>query len=136
MQPVRFVVGTRDCDALGHLNVSGYFAYCNLAGFEMLRQIGWTPGETNAGRRYSFAVVKSESEFLAEVMAGQVLLVQPVMRDIGGKSAVFDYTITLETGTPVFRSLWKSALMDLDNRRAVTIPDDLRAALAVLAPPA
>jgi acyl-CoA thioesterase FadM len=126
----RYVVGTRDCDALGHLNVSGYYSFCNLAGFALLEDIGWKPGAANAGRRYSFAVLKSQTEFLAEVLAGQALIVWPMLRDLGGKSAVFDYRIVPEDGgAPVFRSSWVTALMDLDSRRSVTIPDDLRAAL-------
>ena len=130
MRSYRYVVGSRDCDALGHLNVSGYYAFCNLAGFALLENVGWKPGAVNAGRRYSFAVLKSRTEFLAEVLAGQAVIVWPLVRDLGGKSAVFDYRIRLEAeGTPVFRSSWVTALMDLDSRRSVTIPDDLRAAL-------
>ena len=129
MKPMRFVVGTLDCDALGHLNVARYFALCNVAGTAMQAEMGWPPGAANEGRRYSFAVVQAESEFLAEVHAGQTLLVRPGLRSIGTKSAVFDNLITLDDATPVFRSFWKSALMDLDTRRAVAIPDDMRAAL-------
>ncbi len=129
MEPLRFVVGTLDCDALGHLNVARYFALSNQAGFAMQTSIGWAPGQTNAGRRYSFAVVLADSEFLAEVHEGEVLLVRPGIRSIGTRSAVFDTLITREGGEAVFRSAWTSALLDLDSRRAVAIPDDLRAVL-------
>ncbi len=132
MEPLRYVVGTLDCDALGHLNVARYFALSNKAGFAMQTSIGWAPGQTNAGRRYSFAVVHADSDFLAEVHEGEVLLVRPGIRSIGTKSAVFDTLISRENGEAVFRSAWKSALLDLDSRRAVEIPDDLRAALQAL----
>ncbi len=129
MQPMRFIVGSRDCDELGHLNVSGYIYYCNRAGSAFMRAIGWPPGQGNGGRRYSFAAVHVVSDYLAEVREGQAILVRAGVAAIGGKSVTFDNRIMREDGTPVFRSLWKSALMDLDTRRAVAVPDDLRAAL-------
>lgn len=131
MKPMRFIVGSRDCDELGHLNVSGYIYYCNRAGSAFMRDIGWPPGQGNGGRRYSFAAVHVVSDYLAEVREGQAILVRAGVAKNGGKSVTFDNRITLEDGTPVFRSLWTSALMDLDTRRAVELPDDLRAALEV-----
>ena len=128
----RYVVGTQDCDALGHMNVARYIAICNLAGSDMLRRIGWPPGESNAGRRYSFAAVNMQSEFFGEVLEGETLETAVGIDTIGTKSATFDNRIHRADGTLVFRSLWKSALMDLDTRRAVPVPEDLRAELAQL----
>ncbi len=132
----RVVVGTSDCDALEHMNVASYIAICNTAGSALLTRIGWPPGAANAGRRYSFASVTQSSEFLREVLAGEVLLVESGVAQVGTKSATFDNRIHRESGEMVFRSLWKSALMDLDTRRAVAVPDDLRAALEKLSLPA
>lgn len=132
MTPYRYVVGSSDCDALGHMNVARYIAICNLAGSEVLRGIGWPPGDANAGRRYSFAAVHMESDFAGEVHEGETLLAYSGIGLIGTKSATFDNRIHREGGALVFRSLWKSALMDLDTRRAVAVPDDLRAVLATL----
>lgn len=122
-------VGSSDCDVLGHMNSAVYFAACNKAGFAMQKAIGWAPGEVNNGRRYSFAVVRSEADFLAEVSEGQVLLIYVDISKIGTKSAAFENRLTLEDGTVVFRSTWHSVLMDLDSRKSVVIPDDFRAAL-------
>ncbi|MFC3118036.1 acyl-CoA thioesterase [Jhaorihella thermophila] len=102
MQPMRFIVGSRDCDELGHLNVSGYIYYCNRAGSAFMRDIGWPPGQGNGGRRYSFAAVHVVSDYLAEVREGQAILVRAGVAKIGGKSVTFDNRITLEDGTPVF----------------------------------
>ena len=128
----RYVVGTQDCDALGHMNVARYIAICNLAGSDMLRRIGWPPGEVNAGRRFSFAAVNMQSEFFGEVLEGETLETAVGIDTIGTKSATFDNRIHRASGALVFRSLWKSALMDLDTRRAVVVPEDLRAELAQL----
>ncbi|MFV0512762.1 MAG: acyl-CoA thioesterase [Jhaorihella sp.] len=129
MEPMRFVVGTRDCDELGHLNVSGYVYFCNRAGMALITAMGWPPGRANRGRRYSFAAVHMVSDYLAELHAGEAIAVETGISAIGTKSATFDNTITRADGSVVFRSAWKSALMDLDSRRAVAIPDDLRAAM-------
>lgn len=135
-QPFRYVVGTQDCDALGHMNVARYIAVCNLSGSALMERIGWPPGQVNAGRRYSFAAVNMQSEFLGEVLEGQVLQAECGIEGVGTKSATFDNRIYLENGPLVFRSLWKSALMDLDTRRAVAVPDDLRVLLVDLKLPA
>ena len=122
-------IGSSDCDVLGHMNSAVYFAACNKAGFAMQMAIGWAPGKANKGRRYSFAVVRSEADFLAEVSEGQVLLIYVGLSKIGTKSATFENRLTLADGTLVFRSTWHSVLMDLDTRQSVAIPDDLRTAL-------
>jgi len=129
MEPFRVVVSPQDCDALGHLNMVRYFGFCDQSGTLMKTKMGWPPGEANNGRRYSLAIVHSESEFLAEVHDGQALLVRSGVSSIGTKSAVIVHLITLEDGTPVFRSKWKSALLNLDTRRAVAVPDDMRAVM-------
>lgn len=135
VEPYRYVVGSYDCDLLGHMNVARYIALCNLAGFDMLDRIGWTPGGANQGRRYSFAAVNMNCEFFSEVHAGEVLLTYPGIDSVGTKSATFDNRITREDGQIVFRSMWKSALMDLDTRKSTLVPDDLRASLEALALP-
>lgn len=136
MVMLRYVVGTQDCDALGHMNVARYIAVCNLAGSDMLRRIGWPPGESNAGRRYSFAAVNMHSEFFGEVLEGETLETAVGIDTIGNRSATFDNRIYRTDGKLVFRSLWKSALMDLDTRRAVAVPEDLRSKLSQVKLPA
>jgi acyl-CoA thioester hydrolase len=123
------VVGTSDCDELGHMNVACYFAFTNRAGMAMQTAIGWPPGQANRGRRYSFAVVKSDSEFLAELHAGEEIAVVTGISAFGTKSATFHTEILRIDGTPAFRTTWKSVLMDLDTRKSTELPDDLRAAL-------
>ena len=126
---MRILVGSADCDALGHLNAVRYFAFSNQSGFAFQEAIGWPAGAVNKGRRYSFAVVRSECDFKAEVLEGQVVLVTTSIGSIGEKSATFLHQITREDGTEVFSSVWRSVLMNLDTRRSEYIPDDLRQAL-------
>jgi YbgC/YbaW family acyl-CoA thioester hydrolase len=129
VQETQVVIGTADCDALGHMNVARYFALCNLNGFAMQTAMGWPPGATVDGRKLSFAVVHSESDFLSEVMEGETLLVRTDIAEIGTTSATFRNRILRQDGTRVFESHWKSVLMDLDARRSTPIPDGFRAML-------
>ena len=75
-------------------------------------------------------------EFFGEVLEGETLETAVGIDTIGTKSATFDNRIYRTDGTLVFRSLWKSALMDLDTRRAVAVPEDLRNTLSQLKLPA
>ena len=123
------IIGTGDCDVLGHMNVARYHALCNQNGFGMQTAMGWPPGESRDGLRLSFAVVKSESEFRSEVLAGETLIVMTDIARIGQKSASFRNRIERDDGKPVFHSVWHSACLNLDTRRAEVIPDNFRAKL-------
>ena len=122
----RVVIGTADCDPLGHMNVARYFALCNQNGFAMQAAMGWVPGDTVDGQRLSFAVVHSESDFKSEVMEGEALVVETDIAEISNRSATFRNRIWREDGSPVFASHWKSVLLDLETRRAAPIPDRFR----------
>ena len=122
----KIVIGTSDCDALGHMNVARYHALCNQNGFGMQTAMGWPPGEERGGLRLSFALVKSESEFKSEVLEGETLVVMTDIARIGQKSASFRNRIERDDGKPVFHSVWHSACLNLDTRRAHVIPDMFR----------
>lgn len=123
------IVGSGDCDALGHMNVGYYFLFCGEAAMSMQNAIGWTPGAANDGRRYSFVLVKSESAFYGELLAGDKVTIECACTGFGTKSGQFRNSIYSEDGRLIFRTWWKSALMDLDSRRAVELPEDLKEAL-------
>lgn len=125
----RMTVGTTDCDALGHMNVAQYFALTNRNGFAMQTAMGWPPGEVVDGLRLSFAVVKADCNFVAEVLAGETVCVQASIARIGTKSAVFRNNIYRLDGSAVFESTWQSACLNLDTRKSYVIPDSLRDAL-------
>lgn len=127
----RVIIGSADCDLLGHMNVARYIALSNQNGFAMQTAMGWIPGQERDGRRLSFAVVDMQSRFLAEILAGEVVTVRTSIRRIGTKSATFHNRILNNTGALAFQSDWISACLDLDARRAVAIPDLLRADLEV-----
>lgn len=126
---MRVVIGSSDCDALGHMNVARYIALCNQCGTGMQAEMGWIPGEMRDGVRLSFAVVNMESEFLSEVMEGETLTVYSDILEIGTKSSTFRNRILRADGSLVFRSNWKSACLNLETRRSHPIPDGFRSVL-------
>lgn len=125
----RVVIGSSDCDALGHMNVARYFALCNQNGFAMQEAMGWAPGKVVDGQKLSFAVVHAESDFRSEVLEGEALIVETDISDVGEKWAVFRNRISREDGSEVFVSLWKSVLLNLETRKSTAIPPKFRAAL-------
>ncbi len=67
VETYRGVVNQADCDHLGHMNVSRYFAICADAAIHLQNVIGITPDDVRHGRRLSLVVVRNESDFKAEL---------------------------------------------------------------------
>ena len=72
----RSVVDPSDCDFLGHMNVSRYFAACADGVIAIQSEMGLTANDMRSGRRLSFAVVNAQSDFRAELSAGDKLLLR------------------------------------------------------------
>ena len=123
------IVGALDCDALGHMNVAQYFALCNRNGFAMQEAMGWPAGAEIEGKKLSFAAVHAECDLVSEVLEGEKVLVRCHVVRIGTRSADFQHGIVRENGSVAFTSLWRSACLNLETRRAEEIPPLMRAAL-------
>ena len=123
----RTVVAPSDCDHLGHMNVSGYFAACGDGVITFQTGLGLGPKDVRDGRQLSFAVVHAESDFKSEVGAGEAIFLRTGVDEIGGKSITFRHQLVrVEDGEIVFETVFRCVLLDLNSRRAVTIPDDVR----------
>lgn len=124
----RAVVDPSDCDFLGHMNVSRYFAACSDGVFAIQCAMGLTAEDMRQGRRLSFAVVHAKSDFIAELAAGDAIYLVTSVQEIGGKSMTFRHRLHRSADDGIaFETLFKCVLMSLDTRRAVTVPDDIRA---------
>ena len=125
----RSVVDPSDCDFLGHMNVSRYFAACSDAVTALQCELGLTGRDMRGGRRLSFAVVHAESDFRAELSAGDSIWMESGIEVIGGKSMTFRHELYRAPARELaFATRFKCVLLSLETRRAVDIPDDLRAA--------
>ncbi|SNS21887.1 acyl-CoA thioesterase [Antarctobacter heliothermus] len=127
MTTFRAAVDPSHCDFLGHMNVSRYFAACSDAVFALQAELGLTPDDMRSGRRLSFAVVHAESDFRAELLAGDLLRMETDIVAIGTKSMSFRHRLyRCPDETLSFEATFKGVLLSLDTRRAVEVPQDLR----------
>jgi acyl-CoA thioester hydrolase len=123
----RSVVDPSDCDFLGHMNVSRYFAACADGVIAIQSEMGLTANDMRSGRRLSFAVVNAQSDFRAELSAGDAIRLETSIVEIGSKSMNFRHRLIKAEGDAVaFETLFKCVMFSLEARRAVEIPQDVR----------
>ena len=89
----RSVVNPSDCDFLGHMNVSKYFAACSDGVLAIQSEMGLTASDMRSGRRLSFAVVHAHSDFRSELSAGDAVRLETEILDIGNKSISFRHRL-------------------------------------------
>ena len=129
METLRRPVGPRDCDILGHMNVAAYVDAVSDAMFTLQTAAGLDRAALARTRR-SFVAAHLAADYRAEMLAGEVFTLHSHVRHIGTKSARFAHRmIRLSDGACVFEAENVSVFFDLEARRAVAIPDDLRHAL-------
>lgn len=81
----------------------------------------------------SFAVVRAESDFHHELRAGDVVALQSTTIELGEKSATFrHHLMNVVTGKVAMSTVFKGVLLDLEKRKAISIPEDIRGAAAQL----
>jgi acyl-CoA thioesterase FadM len=132
MQTLRRPVAPRDCDILGHMNVAAYIDAVSDAMFTLQGLIGLDRRAIDATRR-SFVAARVEADYRAEMLAGDVLTMDSRVMSVGTKSARFAHRMNrLSDGATVFEAENVSVFFDLETRRALAIPDDLRHALVTL----
>jgi YbgC/YbaW family acyl-CoA thioester hydrolase len=125
----RSVVDPGHCDFLGHMNVSRYFAACSDGVLAIQSEMGLTASDMRSGRRLSFAVVNAQSDFRAELAAGDATRLETSIVSIGGKSMTFRHRLIKSDGDVLaFETVFKCVMLSLDTRRAADIPDDVREA--------
>jgi YbgC/YbaW family acyl-CoA thioester hydrolase len=130
VQTFTAVVRDEDCDALGHMNVQHYFRAVSEGMFVMMEKLGLSRDEI-ARRRLSFAVVHAETDFRREVHAGEAIALESSIRQVGDKVVVFHHRLFVQPAAePAMTTEYRCVMLDLDRRRAVALPDDIRAAAA------
>lgn len=129
MQTLRRPVAPRDCDILGHMNVAAYVEAVSDAMFTLQDAAG-LGRETIDRTHRSFVAARLEADYRAEMLAGDVLTMDSRVIEIGTKSARFGHRMSrMSDGRTVFEAENVSVFFDLQARRAIAIPDDLRHAL-------
>lgn len=129
MQTLCRPVAPRDCDILGHMNVAAYVDAVSDAMFTIQGAAGLDRAHMATAKR-SFVAARMECDYLAEMLAGDVLRMDSRVLHVGTKSARFAHVMTrLADGATVFTAENVSVYFDLAARRALPMPDDLRQAL-------
>ena len=115
------------CDILGHMTTRFYMAMFDDASYHFLHHLfGWNGARNDSGD-LGWVDVRHTINYQAEVAAGDLLEVQAELVKIGGKSMTVAYEMTnLGSGDIAATLEGVMVLFDLQKRRAVTIPDDLR----------
>lgn len=127
METYRSCVEPVDCDSLGHMNVSRYFKAFSDAVANLQTAMGLTAQDMREGRKLSFAVVKMESLFHAEILAGESIYVKSEVKEIGTKSMTFIHRMYRAADDVLcFESTAKGALLSLELRKAVPVPEDVK----------
>jgi acyl-CoA thioesterase FadM len=127
LETFRKVVSPAELDHLGHMNVQYYFAAIGSGITSFQIALGLTPSDIRDGRRLAFVVVHGDTNFRIELKAGDVIKLETGVTEIADKTATFHHRLfRVETETLAFETYFKCVLMNLDTRRAVDIPADIR----------
>ena len=124
--PVRF----GDCDPAGLVYYPVLFHYCHAAMEEFFAaRCGKTYARLMAEERVGFPTVNVSAEFFAPLVYGDAAEVEVWASAVGRTSVTFEYRLRRASD----RLLCASAThvhvsMNLDERRAVPVPEDLRRA--------
>lgn len=121
------------CDHLGHMNIQHYVAALNDGAIVLVSKLGLTPDAIRE-RRIALAAAHMESDFLREVQAGEEIVLESAVARVGGKSVTILHRLTIAaSGAEAMTAVVTAVLMDLDTRKALPLPDDIRASAMALA---
>ena len=124
IQKIRF----DDVDGAGIVYYPQFFHLCHAAFedfFDTAAPISYP--ELITQRRLGFPTVAIESEFTAPLEYGDVAVVELVVERVGRTSVSFRYFIRRKRdGARCFEAQVTTVLIDLDSRKPVVIPEELR----------
>ena len=125
----RLRVRFAECDPAGIVFFTAWFAIANAAVEDFfLDALAVDFHHLHEQRRIGTGFAHAEADYFRPVTMGEVIALTPVLDRIGGSS----YTLRLHVhrgDEEVVRFRLLTATTDLDSRRPVPLPDDLRAAL-------
>lgn len=112
------------CDAMGHLNVRHYVAMFDDASFQLLGRIG---GLAMDAKRYGWADVRMEIDYLRETPVGTTVSVHSHVEAIGTSSLTYGHILsgTLDN-LPRARMRVVSVHFDLVERRKAKLAAEMR----------
>ncbi|KCZ86223.1 hypothetical protein HAD_11070 [Hyphomonas adhaerens MHS-3] len=114
------------CDVMGHMTTRHYIAMFDDGSYHFLNEVfGWKPEDASAP---GWVDVKQVIEYNDEIAAGSLLEIKGKIVRVGGKSITVQYEMhNFAKGTVAATLETTSVYFDLTERKAVAIPDDLKA---------
>lgn len=117
-----------DVDGAGILYYPRYFHLCHQTledVFDHGAPVSYP--EMIHGRRLGLPTVAIQSEYRSPLEYGDSVAIELAVADMGRSSMVLEFTIRREAdGAECFNARITTVLIDLDTRKAVPFPDDLR----------
>ena len=128
----RITVRFGDCDPAGLVYYPALFHYCHVAMEEFFAaRCGVTYDRLMAEERLGFPTVNVRAEFFVPLVYGDEAEVSVSVSRVGRTSATFEYDVRRASdSTLCARATLVQAAMGLDSKRAVPVPELLRAAFA------
>jgi 4-hydroxybenzoyl-CoA thioesterase len=128
----RITVRFGDCDPAGLVYYPVISHYFHVAMEEFFAaRCGTSYERLMRERRIGFPTVNARAEFFAPMTYGDEIEIEVSVPRVGDSSATFEYAARrAHDQTLCARSAQVHVAMNLDARRAVTVPEDLRRAFA------
>ncbi|HWS88072.1 MAG TPA: thioesterase family protein [Pyrinomonadaceae bacterium] len=126
----RITVRFGDCDPAGLVYYPALFHYCHAAMEEFFAaRCGVPYPRLMSERRLGFPTVNVRAEFFAPFVYGDEALVEVWASGVGRTSVKFEYRLRRASDQALCASATHvQVAMDLDSRRPVPLPEDLRRA--------
>ncbi len=129
METYRGVVYPFQCDHQGHLTTMHYVGMFDVAFWHQISAMGFTRAYLDARNR-GFVDVKDTLNYKAEITVGGLVVIDSHLVRIGGKSVTALFTMRdAESGEIAATSEKVTVYFDLEARRSVSLPDDMREAM-------
>ena len=122
----RNTVQPDELDVLGHVTFSRYIRRFSAANMHVMTAVGFS-AEYMASQRRGISTFELDVRFLNELHVGDLVMVDSTLADVGRSSFRLVHKMTnVRTGELAAQMSQYSVHLDLDARRPVALPDDIR----------
>lgn len=122
----RGVVYPSHCDAMGHLNVKEYVGFFDQAEWHALLQMGFDARRIHDDR-IGFADARHVVEYLKELVAGDLVLIESEVLRVGTKSITFFHRMFNASSGALSATMEAVVVQyDLKQRQAIPLLDEIR----------
>jgi YbgC/YbaW family acyl-CoA thioester hydrolase len=121
----------RDVDAAGVLFFARYLALAHDAFEAFAEELGYGTARLMQEARFLLPVVKAESRYRTPLHVGEAICIGVRVVDLNRRFATLAYELRNQSGDCACEVRITYAALSLDTRKAIPLPEELRAALAV-----